>query len=221
MGSSSGSINEQPIASVTLSRSFYFSATEISQRIYRIVTGSNPSTIIADELAVNNIGWLDAIKFCNKLSKLQNLDSVYQISGDNVIWNTKANGWRLPTEAEWEYSCRAGTTTDYNSNSLVDVAWYSDNSGNKMHPVGKKLANDFGLFDMHGNLWEWCYDYYDDFYYDTRPAIDPTGPKAGTRRVIRGGAFDKGPNYARSANRTIPENLNGNTGLRIARTKFN
>ncbi len=181
--------------------------------------GNNPSTIKSDMLPVNNVNWLDAVKFCNNLSKMSNLDTAYIISGSLVLWDTLSNGWRLPTEAEWEYACRAGSTGDYHSSSLNSAGWYSDNSGNNLKP--SKSPNNFGLYDMHGNLWEWCFYFYQDNYYTYIKDTNPKGPTNGNRRVLRGGAYDQGANYARSANRTIPENLNGNTGIRIVRTKLN
>jgi len=220
IGSSNGSIDEQPTKKIILTRNFYISETEISQRLYRIVMKNNPSIIKSDELPVNNVSWLDAVKFCNNLSEINNLKPVYNISGDLVNWDTTANGWRLPTEAEWEYACRAGTNTDYYSNSLDNIGWYSDNSGNNLKPSKMKQPNKFGLYDMHGNLWEWCYDYYQENYYEIINQINPIGPKTGNRRVLRGGSFDQGASYARSSNRSIPEDLKGSIGIRIVRTKF-
>lgn len=220
MGSQTGSVNELPVHEVTLTKSFIISATEINQLLYRVVMNENPSEKIAEELPVTNIEWIDAVRFCNNLSKLQDLDTVYRISGTNVQWNKTANGWRLPTEAEWEYACRAGTTTDYAALTLEEIGWYSENSGYKSHRGSRKSPNSFGLYDMHGNVWEWCYDFYGENYYQTSPANDPDGPSAGLRRVLRGGSYSDGPNYARSSNRNIPELFKDNIGFRIVRNKF-
>lgn len=221
MGSLTGNIDEKPVELVYITKNFFMTTTEITQKLYRIVTRSNPSSEIGDNLPVNNIEWLDAVIFCNKLSKMQDLDTAYRISGADVLWDTNSNGWRLPTEAEWELSCRAGNTSDFYNTNLSDIAWYSDNSGYRMKPVASKLPNDYGLYDMSGNLWEWCYDYYSNNYYGNRNVFNPRGPKSGDRRVIRGGAFDQGTYFARSSNRSRPENVNGNIGFRIVRNKVN
>lgn len=221
MGSPNGNTNERPTNEITITKDFYISKTEITQKLYRIIIGINNSSLIDDNLPVNNVTWLDAIKFCNRLSTLQNLDSCYRISGDNVLWDTNANGWRLPTEAEWEYACRANTKEDFYSPNINDICWYSDNSGYKMHPVATKLPNNFGIYDMSGNLWEWCYDFFSDDYYNNIPKIDPKGPNKGSRRIVRGGAFDQPLSYLRSSNRTFPANLNGNVGIRIVRNNSN
>lgn len=221
MGSLTGNTDEKPVEKIYVTKNFFITTTEITQKLYRIVTRTNPSSEIGDNLPVNNIEWLDAVIFCNKLSKIQKLDTAYRISGADVLWDTNANGWRLPTEAEWELSCRAGSTNDFYSVNLNDIAWFNDNSGNRMKPVASKLPNDYGLYDMSGNLWEWCYDYYSNNYYGNREVFNPRGPKTGDRRVIRGGAFDQGTNFSRSSNRTRPENVNGNIGFRIVRNKVN
>jgi formylglycine-generating enzyme required for sulfatase activity len=131
-----------------------------------------------------------------------------------VSWNdTQAflkeagNGLRLPTEAEWEYACRAGSTTAHSfGNSSTDLegyAWYKDNSGESTHPVGQKLPNAWGLFDMHGNVWEWCQDWYGMNYYKVSPGSDPTGPRSGTSRIVRGGSWAWDANRCRSAYRLL------------------
>lgn len=221
MGSIGGSVNEMPVRTVKISNNFYMTAYEITQRLFRTVLKYNPSNIQAEELPVDNISWLEAAKFCNEISKIQGLDTVYRISGGDVVWSKNANGWRLPTEAEWEYACRAGTETDYSGTGVIsDMAWYSMNSGLKAHPVGSKIANSFNLYDMHGNVWEWCYDWFDDNYYSSLINTDPSGPAIGKRHVIRGGSWNDGPNLARSSNRSIPEIIPTNTGFRIVRYKL-
>lgn len=220
MGSNTNSIEEFPEHEVTISKTLIVSKHEVSQRQYRNIMRRNPSLIQDFRLPVYNVSWMDAVLFCNALSKAQNLDSVYRFVGDQVLWNESANGWRLPTEAEWEYLCRAGTVGDFAGSGIVnDMCWISDNSGLKPHPIGTKAANQFGLYDMHGNVWEWCWDWYLIDYYSGSPSIDPKGPDFGSRHVIRGGAYNDGASYARSSNRTIPEILSNNIGFRIVRYK--
>ncbi|MDQ1266792.1 MAG: hypothetical protein QG635_1944 [Bacteroidota bacterium] len=187
--------NAGPVHEVVLSKKIIMSKYEITQDQYYSVMLVNPSTFRGSVYPVVNISWFDATEFCNKLSELTNLEPCYSGIG-NSICNFDASGFRLPTEAEWEYACRAGKTTNYyTGDSLVNLdkaAWYSGNSGDSTHAVGKKTANALGLFDMHGNVWEWCWDWYDSDYYITSPIEDPQGPAnsvAGTKKVIRGGSY--------------------------------
>ena len=157
---------------VTLTRGFWLMETEVTQELWEAVMGNNPSRFKGAQRPVENVSWHDGVAFCKKLSKLTGRE------------------WNLPTEAEWEYACRAGTQTAYSfgddAGKLGDYAWYDGNSGSKTHPVGQKLANAWGLFDMHGNVWEWCADWYDQ--YSVGNAVDPTGPAASrSYRVERGG----------------------------------
>jgi len=169
---------------VTLS-AFWMGKYQVTQEQYLAVMNVNPSyftTAItgenASKLPVERVSWFDAVEFCNKLSQLEGLTSVYTITGRTpatgysitaatVTANWSANGYRLPTEAEWEYACRAGSTTDWHfgntESNLVNYAWYSANSGSRTHQVGLKLPNAFRLYDMHGNVDEWCWDWYDTF----------------------------------------------------------
>jgi formylglycine-generating enzyme required for sulfatase activity len=219
-GSESSSINEMPAKEITISNTLIVSKYEITQRVFETVSGENPSRTVALELPVENVSWISAIEFCNTLSILNGLEPVYKITGLDITYEADKNGWRLPTEAEWEYICRAGTDGDFSGTGNIDnMGWYGNNSGLQLHPVGSKQANAFGVYDIHGNVWEWCWDFYDDNYYSSSPDIDPKGPKSGVRRVIRGGSWNDGINFARSSNRSIPENLNGNIGFRIVRNK--
>ncbi len=220
MGSSSGFNDESPVHRVNISGSLIFTKFEISQRLFKAVMKNNPSIIKSPDLPCDNVAWLDAAKFCNELSAIQGLEQCYTIEGANVGWLPGKNGWRLPTEAEWEYACHGGKTGDYSGNGvLADMGWYNSNSGMKSHPSGLKLSNDYGLYDMQGNLWEWCWDWYDAGYYAKSPQNDPAGPQFGERRVVRGGSWLDGNTYARCSNRTAGSDFQSRTGFRIVRTK--
>ncbi len=170
---------------------------------------------------MENISWDDVVSFCNKLSKLEGLQPAYTLSGGSVTYNRGANGYRMPTEAEWEYAARAGTDLLYaGSNTIGDVAWYSGNSSSTTHPVASKGANAWGLYDMSGNVWEWVHDWYDSAYYSSSPGSDPTGPTSGADRVGRGGGWDVTAGSARVANRAwfTPGGRNAYLGVRLVRT---
>jgi formylglycine-generating enzyme required for sulfatase activity len=180
MGSENDS-DEQPVHRVKISRDFEMGKCEVTQAQWQAVMGNNPSRFEGDNLPVENVSWSDVQEFIKRLNQA---DSKYQ--------------YRLPTEAEWEYACRAGTTGDY-AGDLDAMAWYEKNSGGKTHAVGQKQANAWGLYDMHGNVWEWCQDWYDSNYYRQSPGADPTGPTAGSARVFRGGSWDYAAACCRSA----------------------
>ncbi|MGQ9818352.1 MAG: formylglycine-generating enzyme family protein [Candidatus Kapaibacteriales bacterium] len=220
MGSETGLAYEKPLHKVVISNPFFISIYEITQKQWRTVMDSNPSLYLDFKLPISNISWDDAIIFCNKLSKMFGFDTCYQIINKDVIWDTSCNGFRLPTEAEWEYSCRAGTTGDFaGTGNPIDMGWYDINSGGKAQPVGRKLPNQFGIFDMHGNVLEWCWDWFDPFYYSKSPEINPIGPEVGNNRVIRGGSWQLGSVFARSSSRQFPDKQKFNIGFRIVRTK--
>ena len=166
----------------------------------------------ADERPVNKVTWNDAVGFCNALSKKVGLQSCYRIDGDKVEWISNA-GYRLPTEAEWEYACRAGTTTRWwfgdEESDLADYAWYFENSDGKLQPVGGKPANPWGLYDMHGNVWEWCWDWYAP--YPSEAQTNPRGPTDADAPIVeglgekapllRGGSYGYGAEILRCADR--------------------
>jgi formylglycine-generating enzyme required for sulfatase activity len=238
---------------VTLTKSFYMGKYQVTQEQYQAVMGSNPSSFTSavdgesgtpGKLPVETVSWYGAIVFCNKLSVAEGLSPVYSISGstDTATWGTVptssdatwnavvtvsgATGYRLPTEAQWEYVCRAGTATafnngndDYsNSTAVGTVAWYNGNAGSKTHEVGIKTANAWSLYDMHGNLLEWCWDLYGNYASGTQ--TDPVGASSGSYRVRRGGSWDYSAESARSAyrGRGDPAIRNNFTGFRLVRS---
>ena len=191
MGSTDGDDDEKPVHSVTIGKSFYMSKYEVTQRQWREVMGSNPSRFKGDSLPVEQVSWYDAVEYCNRLSRKEGLTPAYRIDGKNAAWNLSANGYRLPTEAEWEYAAGGGNKSrgyKYSgSNSAGDVGWYRDNSSSKTHPVGGKQPNELGLYDMSGNVYEWCWDWKGS--YSSSSQTDPQGPSSGSRRVRRGGSW--------------------------------
>jgi formylglycine-generating enzyme required for sulfatase activity len=232
---------EKPQHRVRISKPFYLGVYEITQAQYQAVMGHNPSYFSpngggkdkiagqsTDRHPVENVSWLDAVKFCNKLSEMEGLKPSYKINGETVqVLDWNGPGYRLPTEAEWEYACRANAPTPQrysfgdNAGSLGESAWYSENSGSATHPVGEKQPNGFGLFDMHGNVWEWCWDWYSDAYYQEPAVDDPRGPSGAAARVIRGGCWRLVPGYCRSAIRygIAPDYRNLDLGFRVARVQ--
>lgn len=186
---------------VTISTPFYMGKYEVTQEQYEAVMGANPSHFKGSKKPVENVTWNDAQDFCRKLSAK---------TGKIV---------RLPTEAEWEYACRAGTTTAFYSGDadadLNNAGWHSGNSSRTTHPVGEKMANKFGLYDMHGNVWEWCQDWYGG--HSARAQIDPVGPASGATRVCRGGSWSIGPWGCRSAipSNSVPGERSSFTGFRV------
>ncbi len=197
--------DEQPIHEVSVS-SFYIGKYQVTQKEWQEVMGDNPSLFKGDKLPVERVSWYDAIIYCNKRSIKEGLNPCYSGSGDNITCDWTANGYRLPTEAEWEYAARGGKKSKgyiySGSNDLKKVAWYEDNSGDETHPVGEKQANELGIYDMSGNVWEWCWDWYDENYYQQSPKKDPRGPSSGDySRVLRGGSWYDNVSYCRVADR--------------------
>jgi len=157
--------------------SFDLSKFPITQEIYKALTGKNPSTFKGDKLPVETVSWIDTVNFCNELSKYLGKDECYiiDLATENVTLNTKASGFRLPTESEWQYACQAGTK-EIRHGELSEIAWFKENSNNRTQEVGQQKPNEWGLYDMLGNVWEWCSDIYDETVY-------------GTYRVFRGGGW--------------------------------
>jgi formylglycine-generating enzyme required for sulfatase activity len=187
--------DEKPIHTVRITRGFWMGKYEVTQEQYEAVMGNKPSNFKGAQNPVESVSWDDAVAFCKKV------------------------GVRLPTEAEWEYACRAGTTTKYSSgdsdSDLDGVAWYTINSRNTTHPGGQKQANAWGLYDMHGNVWEWCADWYGS--YPSGEATNPAGSSSGTARVLRGGSWCFYPGFCRSAIRGwyYPGNRDVSVGFRV------
>jgi formylglycine-generating enzyme required for sulfatase activity len=213
---------------VTISRDYYMGAHEVTQAQYKKVMGKNPSYFQGDKVAIRHpqtnrvvkdvdssnhpveaVSWSEAVEFCERLSALPEEKKAGRV-------------YRLPTEAQWEYACRAGSTTAYgcgnDDRSLGDHAWYRQNSNNLTHAVGQKKPNAWGLYDMHGNVWEWCSDWYDQNYYTQSPKDNPQGPDMGSLRVFRGGCWYFPAVNCRSAFRNwfIPAGRYGSLGFRVS-----
>jgi len=228
--------DEGPQHTVTLT-GFYMGKYTVTQGQYQVVIGMNPSNFLTAaagenvvKLPVEKVTWYDAVEFCNKLSQLEGLTPVYTISGRTpvtgypitsatVTATLSRNGYRLPTEAQWEYACRAGTSTAYNTGEYIDYfsVWYNFNSMNTTHEVGQKPANAWGLYDMHGNVWEWCGDWFGNYTSGTQ--TNPIGVATGLTRVTRGGSWYSSPQGVRSAcrNGDLPSGQFANLGFRIVR----
>lgn len=175
----------------------------VTQEQYQKVMGSNPSRWKGDQNPVEQVRWSDAVRFCNKRSELEGLKPCYDLNTWQCAFD--ANGYRLPTEAEWEYACRAGTSTAYffgdSPAKLSEYAWFAKNSGGRPRPVGQKQPNPWGLFDICGNVWQWCNDFYKVDYYQGSPGQDPRGPTSGETKVLRGGGWRFTEETCRSAYR--------------------
>ena len=193
--------DEKPTHQVTLS-SYSIGETEVTQALWQAVMGNNPSYFKGDDLPVERVSWDDCQTFINKLN------------------NLTGQRFRLPTEAEWEFAARGGNRshhTQYSGSSrLDDVAWYGGNSGRKTHPVKTKRANELGIYDMAGNVWEWCQDWYGS--YSSSSQSNPTGPGSGSCRVSHGGSWFHAAGFCRTSLRSggTPDNRGSHLGLRLA-----
>jgi formylglycine-generating enzyme required for sulfatase activity len=209
MGSRQGKDDEKPVHKVWVD-SFLIDRHEVTQaefeKLGKIEAFPNPSHFQGPDLPVEQVTWPQAARFCNARSRLEGLKPCY--NEDTGTCDFEASGYRLPTEAEWEYACRAETDRDYSFGSdprqLPDFAWFADNSAKKTHPVGQKRPNPWGLFDVHGNVAEWCQDVYDPGYYQASPQKNPCGPPDGKQYVLRGGSW-KSPADALQSTRRLGE----------------
>ena len=236
-------IHDETQHEVTVSP-FYVDACEATQEEYERLTGSNPSYFKGDKLPVENISWLDAIAFANAKSKEEGLTPAYTVTQEGVSWDMSADGYRLPTEAEWEYACRAGTMTPFNTERSMDATEanfyghypyeieenYFNDSVLEARPgeyrqttieVGSFEPNSWGLYDCHGNVNEWCWDYYGE--YNENDSADPAGAKTGTRHVYRGGGWNDFAKNMRSAYRAAgqADMASYNLGVRLVRNAGN
>jgi formylglycine-generating enzyme required for sulfatase activity len=177
---------------VTISSAFYMGEFTVTQAQYEAVMGKNPSSHDGGTNPAENVSWFDAEKFCQKLNETL-----------KVRWGIEIQ-FQLPTEAQWEYACRAGTKTRFYSgdadSDLDNVAWYCSNIKSKTQPGGQKIPNAWGLYDMHGNVWQWCHDWYSDDY-EKLPETDPCNNAQGNFRVMRGGSWGDGPSFHRASSR--------------------
>lgn len=219
MGNNNGTNTEKPAHTVSVN-GFSISRTEITQEQFENVMGSNPSYSRNPAMPVEQVTWFEAVEFCNRLSMMEGLTPAYSINGKNITWNTQANGYRLPTEAEWEFAAGSGTGDGKQKVSAEGCVWNSTNSAGQSHECGTLEANAANLFDMCGNVSEWCWDYYG--VYRTGEQTNPKGTESGTQRIIRGGCWNSNPQQCTATFRDCqkPEIRSSYTGFRICRGSF-
>jgi formylglycine-generating enzyme required for sulfatase activity len=217
---------------VTITRPFFLKSTETTQAEWQALMGNNPSSFAncGGDCPVEQVSWNDAVDYCNALSQQQGLAPCYD--ANRTFLGLDCQGYRLPTEAEWEYAARAGTVTSFYTGGITNpncdpvdpnldaAGWYCGNSKNTTHPGAQKLPNEWGLYDMHGNVSEWVNDAWDALDYPAGPARDPLGSAAGVLRALRGGGLRSDARFARSGTRyiSLPEERYDELGLRPARS---
>ena len=214
---------------ITLTRGYLIETKPVTQAQWRELMGNDPSCFKGDDRPVEQVSWYDALAFCNALSERDGLEACYRLVGTRgrpgeqfackkaIFKGLDSDGYRLPTEAEWEFSARAGNT-DARYGPLAETSWYDNNSRRETQPVGRKEANAWGLFDVLGNVWEWVWDRYEPTPPDEE--IDPIGPSEGADRVQRGGCYNSASKLCRLGNRghSPPFRHFRTTGFRVART---
>ncbi len=202
MGDNDGDADERPAHKVRVS-AFYMDTREVTQKAYEGLMEANPSKSKGPDKPVEQVDWYHAVLFCNMRSLKEGLKPCYD--SKTLSCDFTAGGYRLPTEAEWEYACRAGTRDKYSCGDAPDklktCAWFKENAAQTTHPAGQKAPNPWGLYDMHGNVSEWCQDFYAEGYYQKNEGQDPRGPSAGDKCVLRGGSWRTGPDGCRSSAR--------------------
>jgi formylglycine-generating enzyme required for sulfatase activity len=203
--------------------SFYMGISEVTQGEWLEIMEKNPSYFKGDYLPVESVSWYDAVEYCNKRSLKEGLTPAYQGAGETTVCDFTASGYRLPTEAEWEYAARGGNRappslvyTDVQD--VNDIGWFTMNSGMKSQPVRTKRPNGLGLYDMNGNISEWCWDWYEGYRNEIQE--NPIGPSLGSLRVIRGGDWISGEIHLRatSRRREFPSVRNAHIGFRVVRS---
>lgn len=226
--------SENPVRVVTINTPFYMTETEITQKQWSDIYGHNPSWFKGEKLPVETISWYEALEYCNALSVRNGLEPCYTfVTDDSVHCDFLRNGYRLPTEMEWEYAARAGAKLDTPNGdisstidgclpldpALDDVAWYCGNADFTTHNVAEKQPNQWGLYDMLGNVQEWCWDWYDAYYYAESPPNDARGPALGTLKSCRGGSWYNQVFLSRLSARLFyrPSNRTNMIGFRIVR----
>lgn len=223
MGNNAGNDIEKPVHKVFVS-DFYISEFLVRQTLYENIMKRNPSKEKSSTLPAENISWLNAIKFCNALSIKEDLNPYYIIEEESVTLIPTAKGYRLPTEAEWEYAAGGGNKNrtmwagTNHKEEVSDYAWYLENSEGRIHPVGQKKPNTLGLYDMSGNVWEWCWDWCRA--YSSKEQKNPLGPPMGLFHVVRGGSWYCSVDGCRVTFRCKFAFLNNlNIGFRLAQNK--
>jgi len=226
MGSDSpeaGKVDEKPPHDVTLN-SFYIGKYEVTNEEYKLFKPDHSGKWSDPTFPVDSVSWYDAVEYCNWLSEQEGLEPCYTGSKNDIVMDMTKNGYRLPTEAEWECACRGGTDTIYfwgdNKEMAKSYCWFVENADGSAHPVGEKKPNPFGLYDMNGNVMEWCWDWYKEKYYPESISDNPTGPEKGKYRVLRGNYFKDGGREMRVTmrGRFAPKTVKNMIGFRLVRT---
>jgi formylglycine-generating enzyme required for sulfatase activity len=202
LGNDRGENDEQPAHRVRLA-AFYMDVCEVTQASFQAILGRNPSKALGPDRPVERVSWLAAVQYCNMRSAREGFKPCYDLK--TLACDFLADGYRLPTEAEWEYACRAGTTTRWSfgddPGALARYAWFKACAEKTTHPVKQKQPNPWGLYDMYGNVAEWCNDYYAEHYDPAAAAENPHGPASGSERVLRGGSWASSAEDCRSSAR--------------------